>query len=81
MKALQEYENVIAETARTRQVHRMTHYIQSLASKFHSFYTVCKVNDPSNPELSAQRMALVKAVKTVLASALDLIGVEAPESM
>ncbi|MCF0245770.1 MAG: arginine--tRNA ligase [Ileibacterium sp.] len=81
MKALQEYENVIAETARTRQVHRMTHYIQSLASKFHSFYTVCKVNDPANPELSAQRMALVKAAKTVLASALDLIGVDAPESM
>lgn len=81
LKTLQEYEKVVAESARTRQAHKITHYIQNLASKFHSFYTVCKVNDPANPELSAKRLALVEACEIVLASALNLIGVEAVESM
>lgn len=81
LKTLAEYPSVIESSARTRQVHKITHYIQNLASKFHSFYTACKVNDPSNPELSAQRIALLEAVQTVLADALSLIGVSAPESM
>lgn len=81
LKTLQDYENVIADAARTRQMHRITHYIQNLATRFHSFYTVCRVNDPENPELSAKRLGLVEAAKTVLASALELIGVEAVESM
>ena len=81
MKSLQEFNKVIVETAQSRQVHKMCHYIQNLASKFHSFYNVCKVVDRDNLELSSQRLALVKATQIVLANALDCIGVEAVESM
>lgn len=81
LKVLQDYENVVAETAQTRQVHRIAHYIQNLATKFHSFYTFCRVNDSENPELSAKRLALVNASRIVLANALNLLAVEAVESM
>lgn len=81
MKSLQEFNKVIVESAKTRQVHKVCHYIQSLASNFHSFYNACKVIDRDNLELSSQRLALVKATQIVLANALDLIGVEAVESM
>jgi arginyl-tRNA synthetase len=81
MKALQEFNKVIVESARTRQVHKVCHYIQSVASKFHSFYNACKVLDATNPTLSGQRLALVQATQIVLANALDLIGVQAVESM
>ncbi len=81
MKTLQEFNKVIVDTAKTRQVHKMCHYIQNLASKFHSFYNACKVIDKENLELSSQRLALVKATQIVLANALDCIGVEAVESM
>lgn len=81
MKTLQEYPKVVAETAKSRQVHKMCHYIQNLASKFHSFYNACKVNDPNDKDLTDQRLALVKAAQIVLADALNLIGVEAVESM
>lgn len=81
LKTLQEFPKVVADTARTRQVHKMTHYIQNLATRFHSFYTVCKVIDPENPEKTASRLALVRATKTVMAQALNLVGVEAVESM
>ena len=81
MKSLQEFNKVIIETAKTRQVHKMCHYIQNLASKFHSFYNACKVIDMEDVDLSSQRLALVKATQIVLANALDCIGVEAVESM
>ena len=77
----QAQDKVIVETAQSRQVHKMCHYIQNLASKFHSFYNACKVVDRDNLELSAQRLALVKATQIVLANALECIGVEAVESM
>lgn len=81
IRQLQEFENVIADAARTRQAQKMTRYIQELAAKFHSFYTVCRVVDPDNPELSAQRLALVDASRIVMANALNSIGVDAVEAM
>lgn len=81
MKTLQEFNKVIIESAKTRQVHKVCHYIQTLASKFHSFYNACKVIDRDNMKLSSQRLALVKATHIVLANALETVGVEAVESM
>lgn len=81
MKSLAEFDHVVVESAKTRQVHKVCHYIQSLASHFHSFYNACKVIDREDQKLSSQRLALVKATQIVLANALDLIGVTAVESM
>ena len=81
MKTLQEFNKVIIESAKTRQVHKVCHYIQTLASKFHSFYNACKVIDRDNMKLSSQRLALVKATQIVLANALETVGVEAVGSM
>lgn len=81
MKTLQEFNKVIIESAKTRQVHKVCHYIQTLASKFHSFYNACKVIDRDNMKLSSQRLALVKATQIVVANALETVGVEAVESM
>lgn len=81
MKTLQEFNKVIIESAKTRQVHKVCHYIQTLASRFHSFYNACKVIDRDNMKLSSQRLALVKATQIVLANALETVGVEAVESM
>lgn len=81
LKRLAAYPQVIEDIARTRQVHRLTNYIQQLASDFHAFYNACKVIDTENEGLSRQRLALVKASQTVLKDALSLIGIEAPESM
>lgn len=81
LKTLQEFNKVITESARTRQVHKVCHYIQNLASKFHSFYNACKVLDSQDIELTSQRLALVKTTQIVLANALECIGVQAVESM
>lgn len=81
MKYINEFTNVVSDAARTRAPHKVCNYIQKLAQHFHSFYNACKVIDPEHEELSAQRLALLKATKITLKNALYLIGVDAIEKM
>lgn len=81
LKQLNEFPSVVADSANTRQPHKLCNYIQRLAQLFHSFYNDCYVLDMEKPELSSQRLALVKAVQITLHNALILIGVEPVERM
>lgn len=81
LKEINEFNSVVADAAKKREVHKIANYVQDLASSFHSFYGEVKVMDPSNPELQAQRLNLLVAVKITLSNALNLIGVNAPEQM
>ena len=84
-RKLSEFPELIAGCARDRAPFRVTHYIEELAAAFHAFYTVCQVlpseGRPVAAELSAARLAACDAVRIVLALALKLIGVSAPETM
>jgi len=81
LKHLNEFTNVVIDCADTRAPHKMCNYIRDLASLFHSFYSANKVIDHENMLLTKQRLALVKASKITLKNALNLIGVNAPETM
>jgi arginyl-tRNA synthetase len=48
---------------------------------YHSYYNSCRVINADDPELTSQRLALVKAASVTLKNALALLGVSAPESM
>lgn len=77
---LEEYKFLIKFSAETRQVYTICRYVQELASDFHSFYTVSRVITEDKAMMKA-RLALILATKTVLANALNLISVSAPERM
>lgn len=62
-------------------VHRLTTYAIELARTYHHFYDACRVIQPEEPELSRARLALCEVTKTALRATLDLLGIEAPESM
>lgn len=81
LKKLGDFPKLVSDAARLRAPHRVTTYIQELAATFHSFYNANKVLDPENKDLSEARLALITATKTVIANALKLIGVQAPERM
>ena len=81
VKHINEFRNVVIDSATSRAPHKIANYIQKLAQLFHSFYGECKVLDVENKELSAQRLALVEATRITLRNALNLIGVSAPEKM
>ena len=81
VKHINEFKNVIIDSAKTRSPHKIANYIQKLAQLFHSFYNDCYVIDKENIELSNQRLSLVAASRIVIKNALNLIGVSAPEKM
>ncbi|SEA70877.1 arginyl-tRNA synthetase [Thalassobacillus cyri] len=81
LKRLGEFPQVVGDAADKRTPHRVTQYAFDLASNLHSFYNAEKVLDQEQPERTKARVGLMKAVRTTLANALDLIGVSAPERM
>ena len=81
VKHINEFRNVIIDSAINRTPHKITNYVQRLAQLFHSFYNECYVIDEDNLELSGQRLALVEATRITMANALNLSGVSAPEKM
>ncbi len=72
---------LVESMARTLEPHHLPHYAQELATAFHDFYEKCRVVDEENPELSRARLKLVAAAKSVLATALGLMGMTAPDRM
>lgn len=80
MRKLASYEEVVPEAAAMRAPQRIARYAEELASDFSAFYRDCKVITDDR-DLSSARLALCFATRSVLASALDLLGVTAPESM
>ena len=80
VKALAAFPDLVAEAAERRGPHRIAAYTQETAKAFHQFYKQCRVLG-SEPAVERSRLALCAATKRVVATALDLIGVEAPDSM
>ena len=80
LKKVAEFEPTIESAADSRAPHRMTNYIQDLASHFHKFYNAEKVLT-DDIEKTKAHISLVEAVRITLNNALALVGVSAPESM
>jgi arginyl-tRNA synthetase len=77
---LSDFPRVVRNAAARREVHPLPTYLETLATRFHQFYTVHRVL-VDDEELRARRLALCAATKTVLGSGLGLLGVNAPEKM
>ncbi len=78
MLLLPELVEAIAEN---HEPHHLPHYALDLATAFHDFYEKCRVLDEAEPELSRARLRLIAAAKQVLAAALGLMGMSAPDKM
>jgi arginyl-tRNA synthetase len=76
-------EETIELAATSLAPHHLSYYALDLASYFHVFYRDCRVlsSDPADADLTQSRLKLVRASKDVLARALKLMGLSAPESM
>ena len=78
IKRLAEFPAVVAEATERRGPHAIPTYAIRVADDFHRFYHHHKV---LGSEAESFRLGLVTATKSVIARALDLIGVEAPDRM
>jgi len=80
LRLLMDYPAVVEDAARDLAPHLVAFYLKDLAAVFHSYYnsTHFLVDD----ELARMaRLSLIVAVRHVLASGLDLLGVSAPAKM
>ncbi len=87
MRVVAQYPRVVQQAADAREPHRTAFYAHELATRFHAHWNRGKdlkslrfVNE-SDRNLTCSRLALVTGVGLVLASALSILGVSAPEEM
>ena len=79
-KVLEDFPRAIRQAAQDYEPSLVSTYLLDLASAFGNFLNKHRVID-SAPELRAARLALVDAVRQVLAKGLGLLGVSAPQEM
>ncbi len=82
IKMLDEFKEIIKESAENRKVHVLANYLLELAKAFNRFYANCpilmtKVDD----NVKKSRLKLVKSTKTVLETGLRLLGINCPGRM
>jgi arginyl-tRNA synthetase len=80
IKAITRFPEVLEGAALNLEPHRLTFYLNDLASIFHSYYNRHKVTS-DDEMLSLARLFLVRSIRTVVKNALQLLGVSAPERM
>jgi arginyl-tRNA synthetase len=80
IKALAKYPEVIEEAALAYEPHRLTFYLQDLAGLLHNYYFKHRVITEDAARTGA-KLFLMKQVKTMIQSALKILGVTAPERM
>ena len=71
---------IVETIALTLEPHHLTYYAQELATVFHGFYKECRVVT-DDKAMTGARLKLVKAAKIVLERTLNLMGMNAPDSM
>jgi arginyl-tRNA synthetase len=80
IKALAKYPEMIEEAALAYEPHRITFYLQDLAGLLHNYYFKHRIITEDLARTGA-RLFLMKQVKTVIQSALKILGVNAPDKM
>jgi len=81
IRSLAAWTRTVESAAEAHEPHRLAFYLYDLAAAFHALWSKAR-EEPGlrfviadNSELTRARMALVRAVQTVVASGLDVMGV------
>ncbi|MEO1192530.1 MAG: arginine--tRNA ligase [Pseudomonadota bacterium] len=87
IRALAEWPRLVETAAEAEEPHRIAFYLYDVAALFHGLWTRGKDEAelrfllPEQPEVTVARLALIRAMATVLASGLDVFGVEPLEEL
>jgi arginyl-tRNA synthetase len=87
MRALANYPRIVAQAAEAHEPHRVAFHAHDLATLFHAHWNRgidspdLRYLNKDRENLTHSRLGLVTASALVLASALSILGVSAPEEM
>ena len=70
----------IVASAKAYDPAKITHYVQELATKFHKFYSSCRVKG-DDEKLTQARLSLCAATAVTIKNVLNLMKIDAPEKM
>jgi arginyl-tRNA synthetase len=87
IRQLAEWPRQVENAAMTREPHRISNYLLAVAASFHGLWNKGKDDiqlrfiDDKAPALSHARLGLVRAVASVIANGLLLLGIEPVQEM
>jgi len=81
VRAIYNFPNIVAEAAQAFSPALIANYAYELAKEYNQFYHDCTILKEENAALRHFRLLLSKNAAQVIRTALDLLGIEAPERM
>jgi arginyl-tRNA synthetase len=82
LKQLAVFPEIVEKAAREREPHRITTFLTELATTVHAWYHHTRaIGAPEGPATERARLLLARAARIVLANALTLLGLTAPDRM
>ena len=82
LKKMVTFPEIVEKAARDREPHRITVFLHEYATVVHSWYHHTRaVGAPEGPDTEQARLLLARAARIVLANALALLGLTAPDRM
>jgi arginyl-tRNA synthetase len=87
IRRLSEYPRLIESAAVAHEPHRISFYLHDLASEFHALWNKGKESPhlrfilPAEVQTSLARLALLRAIRYVLANGMRILGVKPVEEM
>ena len=81
VKKLSEWPNVVKQSAKFHEPHRIAFYLNEVASSFHSLYQSSNAYGQyrfiveGSPDLCTTRLALANATQIVIKNGLSLLGI------
>jgi arginyl-tRNA synthetase len=81
LRDIARFPAVIESAAADLEPHVVATFAREFAETFNAFYRECSVLNADDEAVAAARLGLVEASRHTVANALDVLGIEAPNSM
>jgi arginyl-tRNA synthetase len=80
IRAVLAFPEVVEKSARAMEVHRISHYLLDLVSRFHGYYSRHRVIS-DDKALTLARLYLLDALRITIRNGFELMGISSPEKM
>ncbi len=80
IQAILSFPEVVEKSARALEVHRISHYLLDLVSRFHGYYSRHRVIS-DDKLLTQARLFLLDALRITIRNGFELMGISSPEKM
>ena len=80
IRAVLAFPEIVEKSARALEVHRISHYLLDMVSRFHGYYSRHRVIS-DDKALTLARLFLLDAIRITIRNGFELMGISAPEKM